>query len=321
MVESTRTPISKLMENSSGFIPDRLIQDLPDSFVEYLIIDQRRRALLERAPGKYDTLLDTLHILSNFNLLTKIKPAPGVGNGFKPAVEPAYHLGRWHNDAADNKTPLPFPYQDYPELVRHQKELLEPSDNIVVAKGLTIDFLLSRAITKLEKIQKPNDNVRQDLSLFLDSMLTEYYRRTNKEASSFEELSEIYNISFGRPHNVMLIAIGSSARAQQISLLPQIQGGMYNSELKSLYEDLKLGICYIPKGVLLASDLTLEKLVLNPGLVEMNEVIKEWRLGEIYRCSKMFSTLLANTRRLDWKARFYVKSLTRNMEPIFNNQL
>ncbi len=142
MPETVRAPVSKLTEDFSGRIPERLIQELPDNYVEYLIIDQRKRALLERAPGKYDELLDTLHILSNFNPISKLNLTPTVGVGLCPAAEPAYHWGRWNNDVADNKTPLPLPFRDYPELVAHQKEMLNSSiDTEDVPKALTIDFL------------------------------------------------------------------------------------------------------------------------------------------------------------------------------------
>ncbi|OGM59203.1 hypothetical protein A3A75_03245 [Candidatus Woesebacteria bacterium RIFCSPLOWO2_01_FULL_39_10] len=316
MLEAARNSLSNFANDPRTH--EWVAQHLPDEYVEYLITENKYWELERRAPGKYTVLLNTLNALSNFNPLTRFYIGPASSQGISPAALPSYKWGRWNDDIADGHLPLPSGYSSYEELVQAQKEIITSGGEDVV-KGFTIEFLLKRVIAKLERVQKRDDNVGEDLSVFLDAMQTEYLRRVERKVSTSQELSDLYANSFGRPHNIMLIALGSSARESQIRELSQILGRRYNCEGGSLHEDLPRGICYIPSEVLSSSGFSLDELMQNPSFSDTNPTIQEWVSGEIRDCSGLYDTLSEKIEDLDWRAREYVGRLTKDMIPRFNN--
>ena len=316
MLEAARNSLSNFANDPK--VQEWVVRRLPDEYVEYLIIENRFWDLERRAPGKYTDLLNTLYALSNFNPLTRFYIGPASGHGPFPATLPSYIWGRRNDDIADGHEPLPAGYSDYAELVGAQKVIIETGGENVT-KDLTIEFLLKRVITKLERTQKSSDNIREGLSIFLDAMQTEYSRRMDRTISTQQELSDLYANSFGKPHNIMLIAFDSSARESQIPELSQIQGRMFNSETESLHEDLPRGICYIPSEVLSTSGLSLEELMQNPSLTETNPAMQKWVKEEVRDCSELYTTLSEKVESLDWKARLYVKGLTKKMKSVLIN--
>lgn len=318
MLEAARTTLQNLTKDSK--VKDWFIRGLPEEDVEYMIINKRCWELEKRAPGKYTTTLNVFLNLSNLNLLTRIYAdvVPASGMGLYPAALPIYTWGRWHDDMADGHANLPNGYSDYLDVVEDQKLIIENGGRNV-QKGFNIDFLLKRAMTKLAWVQKPGDNIKQDLTIFLDSQLLEYQRRVNKTVSTREELAQLYSNSFGKPHNIMLIAFGSSSRESEVPELAQIQGKMYNSRQRSLEEDLATGICYIPSEVLTVSGLKMDDLVLDPWATRENYVIQDWVEVEKQKSALLYRSLRERTKDLDWKARYYVKALTMELEGVFKS--
>ncbi len=322
MLEAARNTLQSFA-NDPLKVHEQIARLLPDEYVEYCITSSRFWDLERRAPDKYTKLLNTLNILTNvptnFNPLIIMHIGPVSGQGLTPAALPAYTWGRWNDDIADGHETLPPGYATYEDFVQAEKKI-NVSGGKNVRKSFTIEFLQKRVIAKLQRFQRSGDNIREDMSVFLDAMQTEYLRRVNRTVSTSQELSQLYADSFGRPHNIMLIAFGSSARAADIPELPQIQGRMFNSERGSLEEDLPRGICYIPSEVLSVSGLSLDELMQNPYLTGVNPDIQEWRREEISDCSKLYGTLLQKSGTLDWKARLYIKGLTKKIEEEFNSQ-
>jgi hypothetical protein len=283
-----------------------------------MITDKSLWNLVNQNPEKYALQLNTLFLLSHFNPLTVLLPGTAFGHGLAPAALPSYIWGRWNDDIADDHEKLPSGYASYEDLLEGQKKIIADGERNVI-KDFNIEYLLKRVVLRLERAQRPGDNIRQDLTDFLDAMQTEYFRRVNKKVSTFQELSDLYAKSFGKPHNIMLIAFGSSNRESQITELSQIQGRMFNSEEQSLLEDLPKGICYIPSEVLSVSGLGIDELIQDPSLVETNPSIQQWQKEEIHDCAKLYSNLVSKIEALDWKTKLYIKGLTKNMEAVLTN--
>jgi len=188
MLEAARNSLSNFANDPK--VQEWVVRRLPNEYVEYLLLENRYWVLEQRAPGKYTDLHTTLHILSNFNPLTRAYIGPVSGHGSFPAALPSYTLGRWNDDVADGHERLPTGYSSYVDLVQAQKEIIKTRGRNVI-KGLTIEFLLKRVVAKLERVQKQSDNIRDDLTVFLDAMQTEYLRRVNKTVSTQQELSNL----------------------------------------------------------------------------------------------------------------------------------
>jgi len=210
----------QLLERAAVRYADWTFDHLPNDYVEYCIIAGINTNVgikshaYDRSFKKYVAIGETLYFISYFNPLAR--PFHFIGPvGIFPAAAPAYWWGRATDDMADGDYPLPDGINSFKQYIEVSKGNIKDGCK-QVRKGFTIDFLLKQALQKLERVQTNRDNVREDLSLFLDAMLVEHSRRVNYAVLSQEELEQLYDQSFGHAHNIMLIALRSKTRAHDI---------------------------------------------------------------------------------------------------------
>jgi hypothetical protein len=228
-----------------------------------------------------------------------------------PAANPDYWWGRAHDDMADGDMTLPVGVATYGEYVSVCKHHLE-TDFKDMQKGVGLDFLLKRVVQKTEREQRPSDNVREELGLFLDAMLTENTRRLQKQVLTRKELYDLNEGSFRHAHNIMLIAIRSPDRASDIPELFQLQGSMY--ALDDLPTEIPKGTCNIPAEVLDEGKLTLDELITNPNLFFKNTVIGQWVKEEITMGKILYAALEEKIPSLSPITRFYIYYLVKGVE-------
>ena len=229
-----------------------------------------------------------------------------------PALEPSYYACRRVDDVADGDRDLPPGFENFYEWIAYLRNHINTGGKNI-PKAPTADYLLKQAIVRLEREQRPTDNIRGEFNGFLDAMTVEYERRINRSVLSAQELEEVNRNSFGHAHNMALIAIRSRTRAPDVPQLPQLQGRLY--AIADLETELRRGICNIPAEVLETSGLGLPALMEQPELVKDNQGIRHWKDAEL-QWGRFAMDELAK-KPLDWITGFYVRFLTLGIEKIY----
>lgn len=292
-----------------------LISVYPEPAIEFIILAEERDRLTNNSPGKYATLATGLRITSTFNPLARLVSWK-FPEGIFPAFEPAYYVGRVVDDIADGDRELPEGYEGFQDWINHLKHCLETNFQ-AVPKDFSFEFLFKRAIQRLEPLQRPGDNVREEYLKFLDAMVMENQRRVNAEVKTEQQLAEINWESFSHVQDIAFIAVKSSVRITQksgLAKLPDLLGRGY--AIRDLQAELGKNICNIPKEVLDKSGLSFQQLSQNPQLVDGNSVLQSWINSEIQECRKIIEEL--NQVKLDIPAKFLVKILTKGIEKDLN---
>lgn len=291
------------------------IRYLPEDHVEQLAIQAQWGRMSARAEGKYDPLLATLSLLSNFNPLVRFVPfASPMGAGLAPGLEVSYHFGRAVDDVVDGDAELPSGFTSVPEWLQFLRGHIDEGGRNI-PKGLTVEFLLKRTLRRMQPYDGRRFGIQSELRSFLGAMEREYDRRVNRKVLNREELSLLYRDAFGPPHTITLEAVGSRTIAQDIPELAQAQGRLF--AIADLKEDLARGIINIPQEVLELASLRSEELVENPGRIK-HRLVGEWIESEISDCAQLIQTL--REKKLDWRGRAYVSYLLKGFDKFYKGE-
>lgn len=275
------------------------ISYLSDSEIEKHIIQDQKMRLRNRAPGKYDTLLFTLDLLSNTIPVT-------------PALEVSYHFGRAVDDITDDDAEIPNGFASGLEWLRSLHSHID-NHGMFITSEQRVEFLLKRAMTRIQTLNAPNFNLEDEFHGFISAMEFEYLRRVGRFILTKQEIALMNNNSFGSPHTITLVTIGSAARNKSIPEMAQLQGRLFG--ITDLVDDLSKGICNVPLDVVSAAYSHHEDIFLNPQDVRRRPDIQAWIRAEIYSCVVLIRAL--QQRKLDWKAKLYVKYLLKGLEKHF----
>lgn len=277
---------------------------LTDEQREQFIIFRERCRLYERCPGKYEAITTALYLAAYFNPMSRVFGTSP--SGFAPAISVAYHFCRLVDDIADGDSPLPKGFETFEQVTENLKAQV---NGTVVDKNSDLGFLLHRCISKLEE-EGGSIDIRHELIAFLDAMQLEHKKRNEHLVFTEEELKDLYDDSFGPPHVIAFVALGSNAKASDIEGLMQLQGRLY--AVRDLKDELRLGIINIPKDVLDESGLGKEALIAQPDLLDANTVIQAWIQREYAVGLKLIEQL--RTKDLDWKAKAVIRFLVGPIE-------
>jgi len=293
------------------------LQRYPDEVFIFLIITDIKSHFYRRSLKKYLPIGETVSFLSGYtipqNIISRLFiDSPVSGVAWFPSVAPAYMLGRAIDDMSDGDLdPKVFGYDNFPAYIRTAKRQIRNGCS-EVEKGYTLDFLLKYTLEKLEKEQKPTDNVRQDWDMFLDAMMVEYDRRINHKVLTKNELKTLDDNSFSYAHNIMLISLHSNTRFKDIEEIGQLQGKIF--ALRDLKPELVLSICNIPQEILGKAHLDLIALIENPNLIDNNEEILRWMKEELDLGKNLFDELKQKIPKLDFIAKIYLNFLMKGVE-------
>ncbi len=273
-------------------------ENYSDKNLVSIIVSNLRNSLYHRAKKKYFPIVEAVRFLTN--------------TGLYPSAAPSYMLGRAVDDMSDGDLdPKIFGYKNFPDYIEIAKDQLR-NNSVGVKKDFTLGFLLKYTLEKLEKDQKPTDNVRQDWDNFFDAMLFEYDRRIKGKVLTIEEIKIMYDNSFRYAHNIMLISLHSKTRYQDIEEIGQLQGRIF--ALNDLKPELFRHICNIPKKVLMKARLDPTALMEDPNLLDGNEEIINWIKVELKDGKKLFQDLQQKIPTLDRTAQGYLFFLMKGIE-------
>ncbi len=285
--------------------------NLSEEHIEFLTLSLERDLLTSRSPGKYDALANALLITSIFNPLTRLYSWK-MPTGLYPALEPAYYVGRIVDDVADGHRSLPPGFETFKDWTTHLKQLVN-LDWQDIPKEISPEFLLKRAMIRLQPLQRSGDNVSHEFSSFFSAMEVEHDRRINGSVLTTRELQSLNWHSFSHVQNIALIAIRSSTRVKEesgLAILPELLGRGYS--VRDLKQDLSDNICNTPKEVLDESRLTLSQLSKDPDLVDNNQTMQNWIASETKDCLTLAQQL--TQQKLDLPAKLLTKALTQGLK-------
>lgn len=289
-----------MLENNIGNV---LWKMMPQWQKEMWEIDVAASELTSRAPGKYETMLDVMRIVSWFNPLDRFFPS-SQPEGIYPGFDLMYHPFRIIDDVADGDRPLPDGYENFIEWRIHLEEIVM-SDQPAQNWGHGIDFLVASSVAFLEKKQKGADSIRDDYLWFLAAMEAEYDRRVNSIVLSEEQLAELNWNSFGASFNITLMVMRSKYRAQDIRELSLLLSKAY--AIRDLVDELPR-MCNIPIEILEQGQISYTKLRLQPQLVNHIPALISWQQQEVHECIELIRIL--DEKKLDFPARLAVKFLS-----------
>lgn len=118
----------------------------------------------------------------------------------------------------------------------------------------SISNLAKFSIKTLKRKAKPFDNPTGNFLEAIDCMIFDYDRSKERKTLSENELSDYYLNAFLPVLNLMLIGLGSSLRAIDLTRLALAQGAIYST--RDLGNDWPKGIINIPSEVLTAASLS-----------------------------------------------------------------
>jgi len=306
-----------ITEKISGLIQKGMRKAYSDETYVYIITSDIKSSFYNRSLKKYFPIGEAVSFLSGQtvaqNLVSRLFPVSPISEAsLYPSASPSYMLGRVIDDMSDGDiNPKNFGYDDFPSYVNTAKKQIG-NNSAGVEKDFSLDFLLKYSLKKLEKEQKPEDNVRQEWTLFLDAMLNEYERRINHKVLTRDELKTLNDDSFSHAHNIMLISLHSETRFADISEISQLQGRIF--ALCDLKSELAQSICNIPKEILAEANLNIADLTKNPDLIDGNEAISSWVKEELSFAKKLYESLKQKIPKLDATAKAYLAFLMKGVE-------
>lgn len=249
-----------------------------------LIIRKNSQDMRDRAPNKYNAMLAILKVF--------------------PDLQIAYHFGRKLDDIADGDSLLPENYDYFPNLTKHLKNAL--LDRSLIYEAGECEFLMREVLVRTKSREKIEGETKAEIDKFLDAILFDYLRRERHLTLGKNELETVYLETFGHALNIAFIILGSNCRFKDIPELGLAQGKAF--AVKDLREDVEMGICNIPKGVLDLSGLSFYELMTNPNLAFGNPVLAEWMTTEMAEARNLVSQL--KKKKLDFKARILINFLS-----------
>lgn len=264
---------------------------IPERNIETYVVHSTLMSLFHRDPNKYGSIALGLDALKIFDWREHSSPLPAL-----------YCAGRAVDDVADGQRKLPKQFSSFSEWVIHLKKIVE-TGGAEVPKGRSVDFLLKRALYRLEPFQEEGDDIKQEFYRFFDAMEVEHNRRINQTVLTKAELKTLNINSFSHVFNLTLIAIGSWVRATDIPEMPPLLGQSY--AIRDLETDVSLGICNIPKEILESSGVSFPELREDITPTHTNQGIQAWIAEEVEECKRLITLL--DTRKLDLPGKLFVK--------------
>lgn len=114
--------------------------------------------------------------------------------------------------------------------------------------GSSISTLARRSLDFLEDVKKPTDNPRQDFIDGIDAMLFDHRRLTIRRALTNEDLERHLELTISPGLNILLMGLGSSLRAPDISGFSLGLARVYS--VRDFQTDWERGIINVPSEIL-----------------------------------------------------------------------
>lgn len=171
-------------------------------------------------------------------------------------------------------------------------------------------MMLKSSLEILERKALPEDNPRQDFLDLVGAMIFDHERQQERRILTAEELDDYFVNTFDTWVNIMLLAIDSKLRSNDIPALSYAQGWIYS--MRDLPIDWERGVINVPQETLteagLNADCSLDQLLasdivfywftqslslLKPELVSLREQLKDSGERATYLvCNKFISSML-----------------------------
>ena len=205
--------------------------------------------------------------------------------GLYPSSKPTYFFCRYIDDLADGDYELPNG-QTFESFINALVTFLNSADR---KASSTIELVLADAVRKL---QKSTDlaTIQAELTHFLNSMLLDYQRRTDRKALNQAEINELYHRSFSAVLKLALLGFGIQLDNHYVDKLGLVQGKIY--ALQDIEEDLSQSIINVPAELIEKAEFSIDALVQTPGQFTATKHFESWRQKELQEAKMLVDQLL-----------------------------
>lgn len=216
------------------------------------IIREESTRLVERDSEKYKKMVAAICL------------APVIRGG--GVIKDAYFFMRHVDDVLDGDLILKQDPLDYAQNIR--EDILKEKQN----PKYPIEKLAFRALGKLEKIKKGDNDPKNKFLDGIDGMIDDHKRMADKVVLEIPQLRESFIKTFGPHYDIALMAVRSDlVGSLGVNTFYNCQGFAYG--IRDLEVDWPRGLINIPKEVLKVSNLEVSSDV---SEVIGNRVVKEW---------------------------------------------
>lgn len=205
--------------------------------------------------------------------------------GFYPSSKPTYFFCRYIDDLADGDYTLP----DGQSFESFIKDLISFLNSVDRKPKTTIEMVLADAVRKLQK-STDLETIQAELTHFLNSMLLDYQRRTDKKALNQAEINELYHRSFSAVLKLALLGFGIKLDHAYVDKLGLVQGKIY--ALQDIEDDLSQSIINVPNELINAVGFSIEEVIGKAAQFTATEQFDTWRQKELQEAKKLVDELL-----------------------------
>ena len=217
-----------------------------------------------------------------------------------PALRPVHLVCRMIDDIADGDRKLPPEFSSFPQLIEIAQKQIETG---VVSFQSNALILLQNAISAAERRQIKPGEVQASFTEFLEVMLLEFRRRTERRLLDQQELIDLHIASSFHAHNIGLICFGSHSRASDTPEFSELIGRM--DALRDMTKELRLGTVNIPREVMTQAGCSYEDVVNAPQSVYSHPEIVNWMRDELCYGETLIDELAQ--RKVDRTAKMILK--------------
>lgn len=255
MSDTIKTNMDKLIEQTLGKSKDVSMRRSSDFLRTETILLQESIRLIMRDAKKYAGITAALY-LSDFLGITK-------------GIRSAYFACRAIDDMGDGDRDIVGGTAAFPSLLASLHHQLERGGR---DPNIPCSYLLADAVQHAGG-KENHGEVIQEFHTFLDTTLIDFNRRLNRTVFMSKELDAHYLKSFRPVHNLALIALQSRSRADDVGLLPLLQGKVY--ALRDMARELPRGEINIPREVVQQTGFVIEDLMKHPDILNV-PAVREW---------------------------------------------
>lgn len=275
------------------------LERLTDYYQSQKIAINESTRLIDRSPEKYSKLVIGLWAMPLF-----IK---GFG-----IVKDSYFVMRHIDDVIDGDLKIRGDTMDYVNGIR--KTILNDSNG----EKSPIEKLALNSLKSLSRRKKEGDNPKQDFLDGIDWMVFDYNRILNKEVFKYNDLKENHIKSFSPYANILLTAIKSNLRADDIKTFLYCQALAYS--IQDLSTDFGRGLINIPEEILSQSNLGVDADVSD---IISSPIIKEWIGEESFVSRKELNVFLEeiNLKKNEKTANFLLNLLSKRLKRVFDSNI
>ena len=149
-----------------------------------------------------------------------------------------------------------------------------------------LSHLAKYAVNSLESRQEEGRNVRQEFVAAINPLVFDYDRRGERRVLTTSELEQYYWDSFRPITEIMLIALGSKWKAEDIREFGLMQPRVYS--VRDYFDDYNSGIVNIPKEVM---DFASYDASHSASTVWHNEYVQQWIGSQLDQAKKEADSL------------------------------